>query len=360
MPWASEVSTPAPVAAARQSPVQQRPASSQKANGFPRDAITSSPANVVAPGIVPPPAKPWEASILDRVPLDQMSRMIADFLFQNVINAAPPSSGAEYEVEAKLGHLINHHTNERLRLPVLTDCIVNKDDQSMRTSFRSSMTESQHRAFNEFLNDALMKSLPPKQPVAPGAHQRIPMAYRHTRQTDAFYELAGDATTGLSPSLLALIGNRSNKVRVRVTTDQKTGQEIAKIIKVRIADLDVHSPRTIFDWRLSVNIEIKYNGPTQGLVRVMERGQPTAPRMKDRMTYNHLAYQIDLTQVTMPGEGQDHSKEHELEVEICRMDEFLRQGALAREGNPQNTYEQIVRGFVDNVRTLQRQFTVDL
>ena len=294
----------------------------------------------------------WEANIVDRVPLDQLSRIVADFLFGNVISAPELGPGASFEVEAKLGHLINQNTNERLRIPVLTDCIVDKNDPSMRVAFKSTMTELQHRAFNEFLNDALMKSLPPKAPAAPAPTPRIPLSYKHTRQTDVFYELTPEASSRLPPSILSMLNHRERKARVRVTTDQKTQQELAKIIKIRIADLDVHSPATSFDWRISINIEVDYPGSVTELVRVVERGQPTPPRNKDRMTYNHLAYQIDLTQVTS---SADQSKEHELEVEIMKIEELRRQGSLAQAGQ-ENNYEQIVRGFVDNVRLLQRHF----
>jgi hypothetical protein len=85
-----------------------------------------------------------------------------------------------------------------------------------------------------------------------------------------------------------------------VTTDQKTGELLAKIVKCRLADLDVYSPATCVDWRISVNIEINYDGDIRHL-QVSDgggaRGRGGADRIKDRMSYRHLAYQIDLTQV---------------------------------------------------------------
>lgn len=86
---------------------------------------------------------------------------------------------------------------------------------------------------------------------------------------------------------------------MRITTDQRTGRELAKIVKVRVADLDVYSPKTNFDWRVSINLEMKYEGDNRDLVEVMEGGKRAPERNKDRMTYRHLAYQIDLTQVTL-------------------------------------------------------------
>lgn len=59
---------------------------------------------------------------------------------------AGPAGGAAtgqdaiLEVEAKLGQLIDRNRGERLRLPVLTECILSKDDPAIRTSFESSMS----------------------------------------------------------------------------------------------------------------------------------------------------------------------------------------------------------------------------
>jgi len=45
-------------------------------------------------------------------------------------------------------------------------------------------------------------------------------------------------------------------------------------------------------------------------------------------------------------------KEHELEIEVSSQ-EVRRQGLRAQSGEP-NGYEELVRGFVDNVRVLAR------
>lgn len=99
------------------------------------------------------------------------------------------------------------------------------------------------------------------------------------------------------------------KPKVRVTTDQKTGRVMNKIVKARIADCNVYSPMTCFDWRISVNMEMPWAGDIDGLVAMPGAdvggggmnggaGGGEGVRMKDRMSYKHLAYQIDLTQVT--------------------------------------------------------------
>jgi mRNA capping enzyme, beta chain len=130
----------------------------------------------------------------------------------------------------------------------------------------------------------------------PTSKPRIAMTYVHTRERDTFYELPPRTQMALPPSIRAQLNPR-HRAKVRVTTDQKSGKTLAKIIKARVADLDIYSPCTLFDWRISVNLEMEYDGEIEGLAEGGD-GRGRADRNKDRMSYRHLAYQIDLTQVT--------------------------------------------------------------
>lgn len=124
------------------------------------------------------------------------------------------------------------------------------------------------------------------------------MSYVHTHECDTFFELSQAGVLGLPTSIRTLLNPRHNQVKVRITTDQKFGKVLAKIVKVRIADLDIYSPRTAFDWRVSINLEMNFDGDMSDLVEPQARNGRRAERNKDRMSYKHLAYQIDLTQVT--------------------------------------------------------------
>ena len=96
------------------------------------------------------PLGPWEPTIINVLPHEEISRVISDFLFQEVVNredvgAGPagggPGQGAVLEIEAKIGQLIDKNTNDRLRLPVMTECVLSKSDPNLRVNFKSSMTE---------------------------------------------------------------------------------------------------------------------------------------------------------------------------------------------------------------------------
>jgi len=104
---------------------------------------------VVRSGAPAPPANhpsillgPWEESITGKKPYEEMTKQVADFIYLNVVNRGDlgelASRGIEIEIEAKLGQLIDRETNERIRMPVLSECIL---ADNRNRSFRSSMTE---------------------------------------------------------------------------------------------------------------------------------------------------------------------------------------------------------------------------
>ena len=124
------------------------------------------------------------------------------------------------------------------------------------------------------------------------------MDYIHKRECDTFYELSQAGALSLPSSIRAQMNPRHNKAKVRITTDQKTGEVKAKIVKVRVADIDVFSPLTAFDWRVSVNLEMNFEGDMRDLIEHTALEGKRPDRNKDRVSYKHLYYTIDLTQVT--------------------------------------------------------------
>ncbi|KAJ5300924.1 uncharacterized protein N7443_005926 [Penicillium atrosanguineum] len=328
------------------------------ANGPPPQAAPA-PAPMPAPALAPQASTrpvgslgPWEPSITGLIPFEEITKSLCDFLFKHVVmrndvavggaGSAATGQGTIIEVEAKLGHVIDQDRRERLRLPVLTESVINRDS-GFRTAFESSMTVEQHRAMNNFLNETVRHSMPAADP------KRIPLTYAHKKERDTFYEVDPNDL----PPVIRQNLNPRHKPKVRVTTDQRTGEVIAKIIKCRVADIDVYSPRTTVDWRVSVNLEMEYEGDHTQLPMVDASKGGRGERNKDRMSYRHLAYQIDLTQVARAELATKNEFEHELEIEISAA-EIRRQGTLAMAGDPSNQYEELVKGFVDNIRVLAR------
>ena len=126
------------------------------------------------------------------------------------------------------------------------------------------------------------------------------MKYKHTYECDTFYALSQQGRLHLPRSIQEHIDPRNGRTipKVRVTTENKTGELIAQIIKTRVADMDIYSPRTLFDWRISVNLEMKIEGDLRQYIEPGDVGKSATDRSKDRLSYKHLQYQIDLTQVS--------------------------------------------------------------
>lgn len=179
------------------------------------------------------------------------------------------------------------------------------------------------------------------------------MDYKHVREVDHFLTLPRSELSALPAKVREQLqrDTKNNAPRLRITRDQKTGRITAKIIKVRLKDFHIYSPRTPFDWRISISLEINWDGDVERLSTQEEEAK--LARYKDRMSYKHLFSQIDLTQVSRaPGSAPNDILSWELEVEVAA-DEVRRQGKLAAQGQ-ENQYEELVKSFVDNVRILAR------
>ena len=293
--------------------------------------------------ITPIEPSDWEPSIMGSTPYEELTRHICDMIYNTIGNADPPTDGAVFEIEAKLGEIHNIEEGRRIRLPVMTETIFDKNQFGPPTRFDSSMNvvsifshldrrtvlflvivhckfclasltiaispvvQEQHKALNSYLNTLCAESQQPP---------RTPMFYDHPRETDTFYSLTAAGEASLPPSIRKYL-NPKHRPRVRITTSQPPGVSLAapapppvvkrRIIKSRIADFDVLCPSLAFDYRISISIESPFDGPDDVLVKVNDAGAAglsgAGDREKDRVSYRHLAYQIDLTQVSYPNVG---------------------------------------------------------
>ncbi|KAI8368186.1 mRNA triphosphatase CET1 [Radiomyces spectabilis] len=249
-----------------------------------------------------------EPTIFGVKPLDDIVRYIGDFIWDHCARE-------NVEIEAKLGVFVDKRTHRRIDIGAKTETVLT-DCRSVR--FESDMPLEQHRHFNKMLNDLVNKTQ-----ARDYKGERI--RYKHTKETDRFYE-----------------GGRS---RIRVTTDQQTGQIVPNgiIEKIRIADLNIHSPMQPLDYRISINIEMPRNKPTN---------MPNYERNKDRLSYQHGGFNFDLTQVK-GAPNKDEDMRHELELE------FIDAKSLATEKQKMERreashYLQMVESFVNNIRLLSQ------
>ncbi|THV03054.1 mRNA triphosphatase CET1 [Dendrothele bispora CBS 962.96] len=265
---------------------------------------------------------PLSLSILGVEPLDEFIKEIADFV-HHMISTRPQDVSGKVEVEAKIG-VLKDRGGQRLFLPVLVETILRPDTVDCR--FESNMTAHQHKHYNGLLNKLKITS------SQPGYASGTPLEYNHLYLVDSFYP----SETG------------SDKSKIRVTRDEKTGNVVEVMKKIRLGDLNVVSPRWATDWRVSVNLEVPVSHPL---------GSATHTRRKDRMSYTHEEFVIDLTQVTSTSGGTQEVL-HELEVEIARPE--LLMATAAKRNDPsvpeheRHAFDELIRAFVNNARILVR------
>jgi polynucleotide 5'-triphosphatase len=64
--------------------------------------------------------------------------------------------------------------------------------------------------------------------------------YAHSHLVDSFYASE----------------NPRDREKIRVTRNEKTGDVVATVKKIRLGNLDIYSPKRAADWRISVNLEV--------------------------------------------------------------------------------------------------------
>lgn len=302
-----------PTKRARHTPPPAPPSSSSSHRG-PSMNNGSSNGSGRSPSNLPP----LSLSILGVEPLDEFIREVADFIHHMIGQRPEGANGVE--VEAKVGVLRDKVSGQRLSLPVLVETIIMPNSVDCR--FESNMSPIQHKHFNTLLNNLKTTSSTPSE-----------MNYAHLHLVDSFY---------------AAPDGRGEKVRV--TRDEKSGAVQACVQKVRLGSLDIYSPKRAADWRISVNVEIPVPQPI---------GTATHTRKKDRMSYTHEEFIVDLTQVTSTfGASSKPEVLHELEVELARPEYLL--STAAKRGDPnvseseRGAFDELIRAFVNNARILVR------
>ncbi|KAF2224559.1 CYTH-like domain-containing protein [Elsinoe ampelina] len=318
---------------------------------------------------------PWELSIIDQELQNPITKSVGIFFYHQLRRPELMASnlgGGNIEIEAKIGTLVDIDTKARLQLPIVTTAVLH-EEYSKRLKFESMMNELQNKNLNDHLNVLLRVSRGLAQLQGVRDQNRVPLAYRHRHERDTFVPLSQYGFDKLSPfAQTALKASRRDNPRLRVTyeNDPKRDKSIpapvlAKIVKVRIADLDIHCPTDPFDIRISINIEVDFHNrpdvdqdlladtPTDMEVEGpnSRRRRDDPDRLKDRISYNHLLYQIDLTQVVtdIPGAPE---KKHELEVEVDG--NVLQEQLVLLQQNKENAFGEIVDGLMNNVLLLAR------
>ncbi|KAK4046454.1 mRNA-capping enzyme subunit beta [Microbotryomycetes sp. JL201] len=284
----------------------------------------SATAHALHPPSAPPGHKlqPLEPSIFNIAPIDEFTKEVADWLWGFVKTTPWRDPANPVEIEAKIGTLIMANEkpglSRRIDFPVAIETILVDDSW---TRFDSSMNKFQFQHFQQLLNQVVNESLDP-------SHTNAKLHYHHFREVDTFYE--------------SKTPHPSGQTKVRVTRDPN-GKVINVIRKLRVADLAVYSPKRMFDWRLSVNVEA--HDPE------VPTSTPTIVREKDRRSYTHQVCRVDLTQVETKNRRTPEA--FELEVEFRDARKLFEEAYKEELGEP-NVYLDMVQTFLNSIRMLIR------
>lgn len=204
-------------------------------------------------------------------------------------------------------------------------------------------SQPEHEAMNKFLNATAQASM---------ASGRVHMQYEHLYQTDTFAALSPAGMAALPP-IVRRKPMHGRELRLRTTRNTKTNEVIARIIKVPLGDLHLQNPGDPYDCRISMNLEVNLDRPDlnpDDLVEPPTHEKPPPPeRRKDRLSYKHLAYSIDLTKVESAGVPPKYELELEVDANLLRA-----QIARVKRGQ-ESAYGDVVSGFLDNATFLMRQ-----
>ncbi|GAB7357148.1 hypothetical protein MBLNU459_g8141t1 [Dothideomycetes sp. NU459] len=294
---------------------------------------------------------PWEMSLVDQVPMSDVVKTVGDWLMAEMLSRPDVGVGdarnGALEIEAKLGTLCDRGSGNRIRFPFLTTAVLDPGWSRENVKFESKMTEVQHKTMNEFLNKRTQESM------LPG---KVRMDYKHRYERDTFAALSHAGVNALPQAARNYLQGRYNpRLRTTHNSRPKAGENalLAKIVKIRLADLDILSPFTDFDCRISMNIEVDMlNRPDIDPSLIVEPAERErdgqGERLKDRVSYKHLAYSVDLTQVIL----QNGEKCHELEIEVDAVK--LREHAVKATEGQVNAYGDLIEGLVNNVLLLAK------
>jgi hypothetical protein len=181
-----------------------------------------------------------EPSIFNVEPIDEFTREVADWLW----GFCAPLDWDKVEIEAKVGLLVDTRQSQstpgqsqRVYLPVPTEAILT-DDTGLR--FQSNMTISQHKHFNQLLNARVVETAVPNFPTT------SKVAYSHTHELDTFHTTSDRRKIRVT---------RNDGGKKQQSNPNGGGADWKAVEKIRVADMNVFSPKRWFDWRVSISLE---------------------------------------------------------------------------------------------------------
>lgn len=304
----------------------------------------------------PAPRAPFDSCMGGSVPpLADIHKEIADFLFLNVVSHPNAGEirvhGIKFEIEAKLGVLVDKNMGARISLPITSEVVLDRSNNGI--AFESNISEVQHRYLNACLNKLVVDSR------SNSSHRdtdALPTEYSHRHEVDTFFELSREQRDTL-PAIMQILLSRRFAPKVRVSRDKKDGTIIGTILKAKVADLHLHFPKSPVDCRITVNLEMPWSGSLQELQERSAGSGDVRDRKKNRMSYKNGIFQVDLTQVmSSGGSGPMTAKQHELEIEVDP--DYIRSAGEQALERDSSKYTDVIEAFLNRIRYITSEIAV--
>lgn len=256
------------------------------------------------------------ASLAGIVPADDVSTCICNWLYSNLHKLEEDRHFVE--VEFKLGVACDKRTNQRVRLPVVSESVMASDYVHDSVFFEANVGD---QMFSR--SELLIKSF-----LASGALTHT----GDTRTRDDIYAAP-------------------NGANIRITFDEND-KVVAQITKKRVSDLIIFSPNNLIDLRISLSLEKPYNEDISGL------RNPTMIRRKNRQSYDTSGLTVDITSVMR--EVKSPSKEIELELDGKMLVTFFDNFRAKSDPLAMDKFQELVRFGLDNCRLITRKISQDV
>ncbi len=266
--------------------------------------------------------KSHAVSITGVKPYNDITRRITNWIYAQ-IHSTPKELRQYLELETKFGRIWDKETDRRLHIPVTTESILD-DGYALNMTFKAGLDKDRYEKLKKFLV-GLTKINKDKFKTVKFDH--IDRQYREAQRDKMpkFY---------------------------RLTTDKSTGRPVQNIEKRKLASLFIHNPDMVFDFRLTMSIEL----PSQENPERFQDVTPEIQRHKRRTSIFHdlTATRFDITDVLQSGKGKNSHEFESLEVEL-EVDMIKLIDAYEKLDVDSFTFEELSETFMDNARILNRE-----
>ncbi|KAH3673148.1 hypothetical protein WICMUC_003871 [Wickerhamomyces mucosus] len=257
-------------------------------------------------------------------PYNDVTRRITGWIYAQL--ASISKENRKYiELEVKFGRVWDKRSDRRINLPIVNECILD-DNYAINSNFKAGLDRPNYDRLKKYLTN--MIKLDKEKRFRSLKFDHIDRQFR-------------EVSSGQVPKYY------------RITTDKQTGRVVANIEKKRVASLFIHSPDLLFDYRLSLSLEL----PSSENPERFENSTPELERIKKRTSIIHdlTATRFDITEVSQKSRSSkdfesNESLEFELEIDMGKL---LR--AYDDLENDNISFEEIGEIFMDNARILNRE-----